>query len=163
MGVIMSKLESMGIMLPRPPAPAGSYVPVRCVAKDAKTLTAHISGQIPVKDGKVAFTGAVSDENLDEARESARLCAVNMLSQLDAEARRNGSCLDNVTKFVSLSGFVNSDPGFYAHPKVIDAASDLLFDIFGEIGLHSRMAVGVSSLPLNSMTEIGAVAEFAVP
>jgi len=163
MDTIKSRLASMGIVLPRPPTPVGSYVPVRCVAKDAKIMTAHISGQIPVKDGKVVFSGAVSDENLGRAKESARLCVVNLLSQLNAETCRNGSSMDRVTKFVSLSGFVNSDPEFYDHHKVIDAASDLLFAIFGDIGLHSRMAVGVSGLPLNSMTEVAAVAEFSAP
>ncbi|MCY4491224.1 MAG: RidA family protein [Thaumarchaeota archaeon] len=146
--MIEEKLESMGITLPEPPAPAGSYVPV---VRTGDLL--FVSGQIPVKDGKVIFTGRVSEDNLETGKKSARLCVINMLSHVKYEL---GS-LDKISRVVKLSGFVNSDVGFTAHPKVINAASDLLYDIFGDVGRHTRIAVGVQSLPLDSMTEIDAV------
>lgn len=150
--MIEEKIESIGIKLPTPPTPAGSYVPV---IRSGNLL--FVSGQIPMKDGKVVFTGKVSDGNLETAQKSARMCAINILAQL----KRELGDLEKVAKIVRLSGFVNSDPEFSQQPKVINSASDLFFEIFGEKGKHSRIAVGVASLPLNSMTEIDAIIEFA--
>ena len=150
--MIEEKLKQLGITLPTPPTPAGSYVPA---IKTGNLL--FISGQIPMEDGKVLFTGKVTDSNLETAQKSARMCAINILSQIKKEL---GS-LDKVTRIVRLSGFVNSDVEFYQHPKVINAASDLFFEIFEDKGKHSRIAVGVACLPLNSMTEIDAVVEFS--
>ncbi len=150
--MIEEKLDALGIKLPNPPTPAGSYVPV---IRTGNLL--FISGQIPMEDGKVIFTGKVSDDNLETAQKSARMCAINILAQIKREVGN----LDKVSKIVRLSGFVNSVPEFSQHPKVINAASDLLFEIFGEKGKHSRIAVGVSSLPLDSMTEIDAIVEFS--
>jgi enamine deaminase RidA (YjgF/YER057c/UK114 family) len=148
--LIEQKIESLGIKLPTPPTPAGSYVPV---VRTGNLL--YISGQIPMEDGKVVFSGKVSDENLETAQKSARMCAINILAQL----KREIGDLEKVSKIVRLSGFVNSVPGFSQHPKVINSASDLFFEIFGEKGKHSRIAVGVASLPLDSMTEIDAIVE----
>jgi enamine deaminase RidA (YjgF/YER057c/UK114 family) len=148
--LIEQKIESLGIKLPTPPTPAGSYVPV---VRTGNLL--YISGQIPMEDGKVVFTGKVSDENLETAQKSARMCAINILAQL----KRELGDLEKVSKIVRISGFVNSVPGFSQHPKVINSASDLFFEIFGEKGKHSRIAVGVASLPLDSMTEIDAIVE----
>ena len=148
--MIEQKIESLGIKLPTPPTPAGSYVPV---VRTGNLL--YISGQIPMEDGKVVFTGKVSDENLETAQKSARMCAINILAQL----KRELGDLEKVSKIVRISGFVNSVPGFSQHPKVINSASDLFFEIFGEKGKHSRIAVGVASLPLDSMTEIDAIVE----
>ena len=150
--MIGKKLDSLGVILPNPPTPAGSYVP----AVRASNLL-FISGQIPMEDGKVIFTGKVSDDNLENAQKSARMCAINILAQI----KRELGDLDKVTKIVRLSGFVNSVPEFSQQPKVINPASDLFFEIFGEKGKHTRIAVGVSSLPLNSMTEIDAIVEFS--
>ena len=150
--MIEEKLKSLEITLPNPPTPAGSYIPA---IKTGNLL--FISGQIPMENGKVLFTGKVTDENLETAQKSARMCAINLLSQI----KRELGSLDKVTKIVRLSGFVNSDAEFYQHPKVINAASDLFFEIFGDKGKHSRIAVGVACLPLNSMTEIDAVIEFS--
>ncbi len=94
---------------------------------------------------------------METAQKSARMCAINLLSQI----KRELGSLDKVTKIVRLSGFINSDAEFYQHPKVINAASDLFFEIFGDKGKHSRIAVGVACLPFNSMTEIDAVIEFS--
>lgn len=149
--MIADKLKSLGIELSSPPKPAGAYVPVVISGN-----LAFVSGQIPMKEGKVVFEGKVNDANLETARESAKLCAINILAQLESELGN----LDKITKIVKVSGFVNSEPNFFQHPKVINAASDLFFEIFGQKGIHARIAVGVASLPLNSMTEIDAVVEF---
>ncbi|MEK6929804.1 MAG: RidA family protein, partial [Thermoproteota archaeon] len=132
------------------PSPAGSYIPV---VKSGNLL--YVSGQIPMEDGKVVFTGKVSDTNIETAQKSARICAINILAQLKKEL----GDLEKISRIVRLSGFVNSGPEFTQQPKVINAASDLFYEIFGECGKHSRIAVGVSSLPLNSMTEIDAIVE----
>ena len=149
--MIEEKIELLGITLPNPPTPAGSYIPA---IKTGNLL--FISGQIPMVNGKVVFTGKVTDNNLETAQKAARMCAINLLAQM----KRELGSLDKVKKIVRLSGFVNSDTEFYQHPKVINAASDLFFEIFGDKGKHSRIAVGVACLPLNSMTEIDAVIEF---
>ena len=146
--MIYENLQKLGITLSAPPAPAGSYVPV-VVTGDY----AYVSGQIPIQDGKIVFTGKVTDKTIETGQESARLCAINILAQLKKEL----GDLERIERFVRLNGFVNAGPEFAAHPKVINGASDLLLDIFGEKGKHSRIAVGVSNLPLNSMTEIDAV------
>ena len=148
--MIEEKIKSIGIKLPNPPSPAGSYIPV---VKSGNLL--YVSGQIPMEDGKVAFTGKVSDTNIETAQKSARICAINILAQLKKEL----GDLEKISRIVRLSGFVNSGPEFTQQPKVINAASDLFYEIFGECGKHSRIAVGVSSLPLNSMTEIDAIVE----
>ncbi|MBM2819024.1 MAG: Endoribonuclease [Nitrosarchaeum sp.] len=150
--MIEEKIKSMGIKLPIPPTPAGSYIPV---VKSGNLL--YISGQIPMIDGKVAFTGKVSDENIETAIESARICAINILAQIKKEL----GGFEKISKIVRLTGFVNSLPEFTQHPKVINAASDLFYELFGENGKHSRIAIGVSSLPLNSMTEIDAIIEIS--
>jgi len=144
------KLKELGIILPEAPIPAGNYIPA---VKTGNLL--FISGQIPLENGKVAYTGKVSDANLETAQKSAKSCAINILAQIKREA---GS-LDKVTKIVKLSGFVNSVPEFTQHPKVINPASDLMFEVFGEKGKHARVALGAGSLPLDSMTEIDAIVE----
>ena len=150
--MIEEKLKTLGITLPNPPTPAGSYVPA---IKTGNLL--FISGQIPMEDGKVIFTGKVTNENIETAKKSAKMCAINLLAQM----KRELGSLDKVTKIVRISGFINSDPEFYQHPKIINEASDLFFEIFGDKGKHSRIAVGVACLPLNAMTEIDAIVEFS--
>jgi len=150
--MIDEKIQSLGISLPVPPAPAGSYVPVIISGN-----TAFVSGQIPLVDGKVVYQGKVSDENMEDAKKAAKICAINILAHL----KRELGTLDRISKIVKVSGFVNSTPEFTKHPKVINAASDIFFEIFGNKGQHARIAVGVSSLPLGSMIEIDAVIEFS--
>ena len=146
--MIYEKLKKMGITLPNPPEPAGAYVPV--IMEDN---TAYVSGQIPISDGKIVYLGKVGDSNIDEARESAKLCTINILAQLE----KNLGSLEKIVRVIRINGFVNSQPEFTAHPKVIDAASDLIYEIFAEKGKHTRIAVGVQSLPFGSMTEIDAL------
>jgi enamine deaminase RidA (YjgF/YER057c/UK114 family) len=151
--VIEEKLASLKIVLPTPPEPAGSYIPV---VKTGNLL--FVSGQIPIKDGKVAFQGKVpTTQPIEEAQKAAKMCVINALAQLKAEL----GTLDRVSRIVRVSGFVNSALDFTEQPKVINAASDLLFEIFGENGKHSRIAVGVASLPLNSTVEIDLIAEIS--
>jgi enamine deaminase RidA (YjgF/YER057c/UK114 family) len=149
--MIEEKLASLNISLPSPPMPAGSYIPV---VKAGSLL--FVSGQIPIKDGKVQFEGKVpTNISIEEAQKAAKLCAINALAQLKAEL----GTLDRILKIVRVSGFVNSSQEFTEQPKVINAASDFFFEIFGEKGRHSRIAVGVASLPLNSVVEIDLIAE----
>lgn len=150
--MIEEKLEELGIKLDEPPTPAGSYIPTVVTGN-----LLFISGQIPVEEGKVVFTGKVSDNNLETAQRAAKLCGVNILAQIKRELGN----LDRVVRIVKLSGFVNSVPEFSQHPKVINAASDLFFEIFGQKGKHTRIAVGATGLPLDSMTEIDAIVEFS--
>ncbi len=149
--MIEENLKSLNITLPSPPKPAGAYIPV---VKSENTV--YVSGQIPIEDGKVAFKGKVpSVQSLEQAQKAAKLCAINALAQLKSEL---GS-LDKVSRILRVSGFVNSEPDFIEQPKVINAASDLLFEIFGEKGQHSRIAVGVASLPLGATVEIDMIVE----
>lgn len=151
--MIEEKLKQLNITLPTPPKPAGSYIPVVI-----SNNLAFVSGQIPMQDGKVLYTGKVpSERSIEEAQSAAKLCAINLLAQLKA----NLGNLDRITKILRVSGFVNCTPEFSEQPKIINAASDLFFEIFGENGKHSRIAVGVSSLPLNSTVEIDMIVEFA--
>lgn len=148
--MIEEKIRELGITLEAPPAPAGSYIPVVISGN-----LAFVSGQIPFLEGKVVFTGKVTEETIQTGQQSARLCVINILSQLKKELGN----LDRIKQFVRLNGFVNAGPEFTSHPKVINGASDLLFEIFGQKGKHTRIALGVSNLPLNSMTEIDAIVE----
>ena len=151
--MIEDRLRELSIEMPTPPSPAGSYIPVVTTGN-----LAFVSGQIPMKEGKVIFEGKVPEQqSLESARDAAKICIINGLAQLKA----NLGSLDKITKFVRISGFVNSNPEFTEQPKVINAASDLLVEIFGDMAKHSRIAVGVASLPLNSTVEIDMVVEFS--
>ncbi|MDB3956319.1 RidA family protein [Candidatus Nitrosopelagicus sp.] len=151
--MIEDRLRELSIEIPTPPNPAGSYIPVVTTGN-----LAFVSGQIPMKDGKVIVEGKVPEkQSLDSAREAAKICIINGLAQLKA----NLGSLDKITKFVRISGFVNSSQEFTEQPKVINAASDLLVEIFGDMAKHSRIAVGVASLPLNSTVEIDMIVEYS--
>ena len=151
--MIEEKLQSLNISLPTPPKPAGSYIPV-VVSKS----WAFVSGQIPIKDGKVAFIGKVpTSQSIENAQKAAKLCAINALAQLKAEL----GDLDRIQKIIKVSGFVNSEQDFSEHPKVINAASDFLYDVFGEKGKHSRIAIGANSLPLDSTVELDMIVEIS--
>jgi enamine deaminase RidA (YjgF/YER057c/UK114 family) len=149
--MIEEKLATLNITLPTPPKPAGSYIPV---VKTGNLV--FVSGQIPMKDGQVQFKGQVPTSiSVEDAQKAAKLCMINVLAQLKSEL----GTLDKISRIVRVSGFVSSSQEFYEHPKIINAASDLLFEIFGEKGKHARIAVGVASLPLNSAVEIDLIAE----
>ncbi len=151
--MIEEKLKELGIEIPTPPNPAGSYIPVVTTGN-----LAFVSGQIPMKEGKVVFEGKVPEnQSVESARDAAKICIINGLAQLKV----NLGSLDKITRFVRISGFVNSNPNFAEQPKVINAASDLLVEIFGDMAKHSRIAVGVANLPLNSTVEIDMIVEFS--
>jgi enamine deaminase RidA (YjgF/YER057c/UK114 family) len=140
------KLKELGIELPEAPNPLGSYI--LCVQTGDLLF---LSGVLPLKNGKLIRTGKVGESvSLDEAREDARIATINALSVLKAHI---GS-LDKSKRCVKIIGYVASSPDFTEQPKVLNAASDLLFEIFGEAGKHARAAVGVNVLPLNSPLEI---------
>jgi enamine deaminase RidA (YjgF/YER057c/UK114 family) len=146
--MIEEKLASLGISLPIPPEPAGSYVPVIVSGN-----LAFVAGQIPIEGKHVKFTGKV--DSIETAQEAAQLCTINALAHLKSSL---GS-LDRIKRVIKVTGFVNCDPSFAHHAKVINGASDLLVNIFGEKGNHVRSAVGVSSLPLSSTVELEFIAE----
>ncbi len=146
--MIEEKLASLGISLPIPPEPAGSYLPVVVSGN-----LAFIAGQIPIEGNDVKFRGKV--DSVEIGQEAARLCTVNALAQLKTSLGN----LDRVKRVIKVTGFVNCDPSFGDHAKVINGASDLLVNIFGEKGKHARAAVGVNSLPLNSSVELEFIVE----
>lgn len=151
-GTIDKRLDELGIDLPPANAPAGNYVPF---VRTGDLL--FISGQIPVVDGKPAFIGALGGEfNVEDGAAAARACTLSILAQA-REAL--GGDLDRVVRCVKLSGFVASTPDFTDHPKVINGASDLLVEVFGEAGRHARAAVGMSALPLGVAVEVEAIFE----
>ena len=146
---IAQRLSQLGIKLPNTAVPAGSYVPYVL----EKNLL-WISGQVPFWNGKVKYRGKVSSEvSMDDAIMAARLCGLNILAQIKTAL----GDLNRVEQMIKLSGFVNSSSDFTDHPIVINGASDLMVDVFGELGSHTRVAVGASSLPLNSTTEVDAL------
>lgn len=140
------KLHELQIELPKPPSPIAAYVPA--VVADG---WAYTSGQIPLLDGKLAWQGKVG-ETVDEASAyaAARLCAINCLAALKSALGE----LDRIERVVKVVGFVNSASGFTGQPKVINGASELIGQVFGEVGKHARSAVGVSELPLNAPCEV---------
>jgi len=118
-----------------------------------------VSGQVPLKDGKLQYQGKVGAEvSLEDAQAAAKLCAINIIAQLKAAC---GGDLDRVQRIVKLGGFVNSVPEYGDQPKVINGASDLMVAVFGDKGKHSRAAVSAGALPLGVAVEIDAVAEIA--
>jgi len=146
-----SKLQALQIELPKPGAVAGSYVPAVQVGK-----LLYLSGVICLRDGKMTHVGQVgAAQTVEAAVEGARVCALNLLTNIRAAT----GTLDAVKRIVTLGGFVNAVAGFSESPKVINGASDLLLQVFGEAGLHTRAAVAVAGLPRDSTVEIQAIVE----
>lgn len=144
--LVEEQLKKLGLSLPPPAEPMFQYVPVT-----VHNGVAYVSGQLPKEDGEVRVTGKVGDAlDVETARRAARICILQGLSCLKSAI---GS-LDNVDRILKVTGFVASAPGFNQQPQVIDAASDLLYDLFGERGRHARSAVGVTELPRNAPVEI---------
>ena len=151
-GTIDSRLSELGIELPQASAPAANYVPYVVSGN-----TVYISGQVPVLDGELKFLGKLGeDHDVDSGYQAARLCALNIIAQLKAAC---GGDLDRVTRCLKLGGFVQGTPDFTNAPVVVNGASDLMVDVFGEAGRHARFAVAVACLPLDTAVEVDAVFE----
>ena len=148
------RLQRLGVSLPAPAVPVAAYVP--CVRTGSLV---YVSGQVPVLDGKPSHLGHLGDNvDLEDGRAAARTCAVNVLAALKAELGE----LSRVRRVVKVTGFVASTGGFTDHPKVVNAASELFGDVFGDAGRHARAAVGVAALPLGVPVEVEAIVEVEV-
>ncbi|WP_426623146.1 RidA family protein [Leifsonia sp. McL0607] len=149
MAAIEARLAELGIDLPAVVPPVAAYTPAVVDAGHVYT-----SGQIPMVSGALPATGKVGDGHglvpADDAKEYARICALNALAAVKSVI---GS-LDRVTRVVKVVGFVSSDPSFTGQPGVINGASEVLGEIFGEAGVHARSAVGVAVLPLDAPVEV---------
>ena len=145
---IEARLQELGISIPEAAAPVASYVPV-VIHGDL----AYVSGQVSFVDGELLKGRLGEDVSLEDGIKAARGCGLIILAQLKAAL---GS-LDRVERVVKLGGFVNSTPEFTDQPRVVNGASDLMLEVFGEAGKHARAAVGVPSLPLGVAVEVDAV------
>lgn len=150
MSKIAERLKDLGIVLPRPVQPLANYVPYRWSGS-----LLFISGQIPLQNDSLPYLGKVGvDLSIEQGQAAARLCAINILAQVNAALNGN---LDRVDACLKLGGFVNCAPDFSAQPTVINGASDLMVDVFGDKGRHARAAVGSNALPRNVAVEIDAI------
>lgn len=151
-GTIDARLAELGLTIPDAPTPAANYVPWVVTGN-----LVFIAGQVPFKDGELSHIGKLGDAySIEDGQVCARIVAINILAQLKAAC---GGDLDKVTRCVKLGGFVNCTPDFTDMPKVVNGASDLIVDIFGDKGKHARFAVGAPSLPFDVAVEIDAVFE----
>ena len=152
MGPIMTSsavdnLNRLGITIPDAPAPAANYVPYITVGN-----MVYVSGQLPLVNGKLSVTGHVGkDVTTKQAAEQARQCAINLLAQLNAAC---GGDLGRVKQVVKLGGFVACADSFTDQPEVINGASDLMVEVFGDAGRHARFAVGTNTLPRGTCVEV---------
>lgn len=146
------RIAKIGLVLPDAAQPFFNYVPVVLHGD-----IAYVSGQLPKQEGEVRIVGRVGDSvSVELAQEAARVCAIQALACL---TQALGS-IDRVTKILRLTGFVASTPDFHKQPTVIDAASEMMVQVFGEAGRHARSAVGVAALPRNAAVEIEVIAAF---
>lgn len=153
MSTIDARLKDLGITLPTPAAPAANYVPF---VKTGNLL--FVSGQIPMGPNGIEFVGKLgADADIETGRAAARLCAINLLAQVKAAT----GDLEKLVRVVKLTGFVNSTLEFGDHPKVVNGASDLLVEMLGDRGRHSRSAVGVAGLPFGVAVEVEGIFEIA--
>jgi enamine deaminase RidA (YjgF/YER057c/UK114 family) len=149
-GSVKARLAELGLELPVVVQPLGSYVPV---VRSGNLV--YTSGQLPMQDGTLVQSGKVGVEvSPERGKELARICALNGLAAVDSLVG-----IDAVTKVVKVVGFVASSAGFNGQPGVVNGASDLLADVFGEAGVHARSAVGVAELPLDAPVEVELIVE----
>ena len=148
---VEAKLMELGIQLPPPPPAVAAYEPWMRTGNLILT-----SGQLPWKNGELAFSGKCGAEiTEDQGYQAARQCAINAISQLKAAA----GDLDRVRQIVKVDGYVHTAPGFRGHPQVLNGASELIRSVFGERGRHARLAVGIDEMPLNAAVQICVPAE----
>jgi enamine deaminase RidA (YjgF/YER057c/UK114 family) len=147
------RLRELGLTLPSPPAPVASYIPTRLVPIGEGRALIYVAGQVSTRDGQ-RLTGRCPDQvSVEQAQDAARACALNVLAQIDAAAG-----LDHIEQITQLNGFVLSTDDFGDQPKVMNAASDLLVEVLGDAGRHTRAALGTNSLPFSVTVEVTAVA-----
>ncbi len=155
MGKISAKLRELGLELPAAAKPVANYVPWVTSGN-----LVFVAGQIPLLLGQPQFVGQLGTTiTVEMGVAAARLCALNILSQLSEAC---GGDLDRIVRIVKLVGFVNCDASFINIPKVINGASDVMADVFGEAGKHARSSIGVSSLPMGVAVELEAIAEIRI-
>lgn len=152
MSRVEEALEARGLYLPEVAAPVASYVPAVAVGTQVWT-----SGQLPMVSGSLAETGTVGPAGVtpERAGELAQICCLNALAAVKAQI----GDLDRIVRVIKVNGYVASEPGFTGQPGVINGASNLLGDVFGEAGVHARSAVGVAALPLGAPVELDLVVE----
>ena len=146
---IEKNLNTLGFSLPKNTKVAGSYVPF---LKEDKFL--FISGQLPIKNNKLLYSGKINNKNKDYGYKAAQLCALNILGLINIAVKGNFS---KIKRCIRINGFVNCEKNFTEQPVIINGASDLIKKILKKKGLHTRTAVGVNSLPLNASVEIDAI------
>jgi enamine deaminase RidA (YjgF/YER057c/UK114 family) len=152
-GAVEKKLRELGIELTHPAAPSANYVPF---VRTGNLLM--VSGQICLDSGKLVATGQLGGGvSIDDGKKAARACAINLLAQVKVAV----GDLDKVSRVVRLGGFVNSAPGFLEGPKVMNGASDLMVEAFGDKGRHARTTVGVSALPQSAAVEVEGIFEIS--
>ena len=150
MHIFEENIKKLDLKIPDLPSPLANYVPYK-----VSDNTVYVSGQGPVIDGKIIYSGKVgNDISQEEGVKAAELCCVNIIAALKSSINGDWNRLDS---FLKLGGFVNCDNDFSDQPKIINGASDLLVNIFGDKGRHSRFAVGSNALPLNISVEIDAI------
>ena len=153
-GKIDARLKELGLELPQATAPIANYVPYTVSGK-----LVVVSGQVSVRNGKPEYVGKLgAGISIAEGQEAAKLCALNIIAHLKNAC---GGDLDRVRRVLRLGGFVNCTPEFTEMPQVVNGASDLMVQVFGDAGKHARAAVGVSSLPLGVAVEVEAMFELA--
>ena len=150
MHMFEENIKNLGIVIPDMPAPLANYVPYK-----VSNTVVYISGQGPVKNGELAYKGKVGEDiTIEEGIKAAELCCINIIAALKKSINGDWNRLDS---FLKLGGFVNCNNNFYDQPKIINGASDLLVNIFGDQGRHARFAVGSNTLPMNISVEIDAI------
>jgi enamine deaminase RidA (YjgF/YER057c/UK114 family) len=148
-----ARLRELGLELPAPPTALASYVPTRLAAIGGGRSLLFIAGQVSAQGGK-RLTGRCPDEvTVEQAQAAARVCALNLLAQMEAAAG-----LDNVEQVMQITGFVLSTDDFGDQPKVLNGASDLIVEVLGEAGKHTRAALGTNALRFSVTVEIAAIA-----
>ena len=151
---VEQRLLKIGVTIPDAPSPAANYLPFTRTGN-----LVFVSGQVPFVNGKLEVTGTVGkNASVEDAQGQAKVCAINLLAQLKVAC---GGDLDRVVSVVKLGAFVASADDFFNQPIVVNAASDLMVEAFGEAGRHARFAVGTNALPLNCLVEIDGVFEIS--
>ena len=148
---VSERIKQLKLNLPDAPAPAANYVPFIVSNKFI-----FVSGQIPMINNKLVVGKVGRDVELSEAILAAKACGLAIIAQLNSATNNN---LDNIKRIIKLGGFVNSSDDFTQQPEVVNGASDLMVEVFGKIGSHSRFAVGSNSLPRGVVVEVEAIAE----